>query len=239
VLLAAALGSGCSERAAEAPELSKERIGRKVDALLELTTYEYIYRDIIYIGEEARFLGIKHLDKRLLFSVDFRITAGVDLDNGDVRVKPLAGGGVRIELPEPSVLTADAREDSIRQYFVKEFGGRVSRLEYYDRIDEHKREAVESAVADGILDRAGENARTILTNTLEGLGIERVFVVFLPQAGGSEEPGGEDVSGGSEEPGGEDVSGGSEEPGGEDVSSGSEEPGGEDVSGGTDEGEET
>jgi hypothetical protein len=181
-LLLAILGfillSGCDQRHPASQEISPQQLGRKVEGLLELSTYEYIYRDIVYIGEEARFLGIKHLDKRVLFSVDFRITAGFNLSEGNLRVLPLTGGGVRLELPEPQILTADAREESIRQYFVKEFGGRVSRLEYYDRIDEHKQEAVESAVSDGILERAGDNARTILKNTLLNLGLERVFIVF-------------------------------------------------------------
>ena len=154
---------------------------RKISSLLELAAYEYRYRDIVYIGEEARFLGIKHLDKRLLFAVDYHITAGVNLDSGDLRVLPLTGGGVRVELPAPGILTVDAAEESIRQYFVKEFGGRVSRLEYYDRIADHKVEARQQAVADGIVERAGENIRTVLTSALQGLGIEPAYVAFLPR----------------------------------------------------------
>jgi hypothetical protein len=174
--------ASCGVRASAGADLSPQRLGQKVSALTELATYEYLYRDIVYIGEEARFLGIKHLDKQLLFAVDFRIRAGFDLSRRPPEVLPLAGGGVRVELPPPQVLTADAEEDSIRQYFVKEFGGRVSRLEYYDRISKHKQEAVDNAIADGILERAGENARIIVRNTLENIGIEPVFVVFVPSA---------------------------------------------------------
>lgn len=169
---------------------------RKISSLLELAAYEYRYRDIVYIGEEARFLGIKHLDKRLLFAVDFHITAGVDLDSRELRVLPLTGGGVRVELPAPGILTVDAAEESIRQYFVKEFGGQVSRLEYYDRIAEHKREARQQAIADGIVERAGTNARTILASALQGLGIEPAYVVFRPR-----EPGGPQNSGAPREGG--------------------------------------
>ena len=78
--------------------LSKPAIENQIRGILDLPTIEYIYREIIYVGQEARFLGIKHLDKRLLFSIDLIVNAGVDLTKG-IEIRSITGGAVQISLP--------------------------------------------------------------------------------------------------------------------------------------------
>lgn len=156
---------------------SPDLMERSIRSILELPTYEHIYHNIIYIGEEARFLWIKHLDKRLLFSIDITVQAGVDLKRG-VTVTPTPSGGVRIGLPSPEILLVDADESSIRQYISKEFGGSFTRLEFYDEIDLSKEQTVRDAVEGGILDISAARAQTLVENLLSSLGIDGGYVYF-------------------------------------------------------------
>ena len=164
------------ERQAEIPS----RIERRIRTILELPTYEHVYHNVIYIGEEARFLGIKHLDKRLLFSIDVTVKAGIDLQRG-ISITETSTGALRVGLPPPEILLVDADESSIREYFAKEFGGKISRLEYYDEIAESKRKTVQDAVDRGILDISGEYAKTMVENLLASLDVGEGYVYFERQ----------------------------------------------------------
>jgi len=159
---------------------SPSGIERRIRSILELPTYEHVYHNVIYIGEEARFLGIKHLDKRLLFSIDVTVKAGINLQKG-ISVTRTSTGALRVGLPPPEILMVDADESSIREYFAKEFGGKISRLEYYDEIDESKRRTVEDAVDREILDISGEYAKTMVENLLDSLVAGQSYVYFEPQ----------------------------------------------------------
>jgi hypothetical protein len=154
-----------------------EEIERRVRTILELPTYEHVYHNVIYLGEEARFLGIKHLDKRLLFSVNVAVRAGIDLRKG-VHIEGTSTGTFRIGLPPPEILLVDADESSIREYFAKEFGGKISRLEYYDEIDKSKARTVEDAIERGILDAAGRQAKAIVEGLLLSLGLSEAYIYF-------------------------------------------------------------
>ncbi|MFW5745462.1 MAG: hypothetical protein ACOC2D_19475, partial [Spirochaetota bacterium] len=39
------------------------RMEDRIESLLELSTYEHIYRDLVYFGEERSFLFIKTVDR--------------------------------------------------------------------------------------------------------------------------------------------------------------------------------
>lgn len=154
----------------------------RIREICEIPGYEHIYRDIIYLDEKTSFLAIPVVDKRLLFAVDVRIQAGLDLNDG-FTVQPVTRDTVRVTLPAPQILLADADEQSIRQYFLKEYGGRVSRLEYYDEIERKKGELVDDAIERGILSRAEANVHKIIENFLHLSGYETVLFERL-EAGG-------------------------------------------------------
>lgn len=152
--------------------VSTSVIENQIRSILEVPVSEYIYREILYIGEEARFLGIKHLDKRLLFSVNMVTRAGFDLSKGLEVHKTLSG--IQIILPEPEILEVDADEDSIHQFFVKEWGGKISRLDYYDELNKRKDGIRKDAVKRGILLKARENFEKTVSRLLHSLGISSV-----------------------------------------------------------------
>jgi hypothetical protein len=161
---------------------SQDEIQRRVSAVLELPTYEYIYRDIVYIAEQASFLGIRHRDTQLLFAVDVRLQAGIDLRKGfsvrPITARPLSAPRVEVRLPEPEVLLIDADESSIQQYFKREFGGEINRLDYYDEISRSKEKIREDAVERGVLEQARKNAVSLIESVLGHAGFEEIDIRF-------------------------------------------------------------
>ena len=151
------------------------RMEDRIESLLELSTYEHIYRDLVYFGEERSFLFIKTVDRAVLFSIDIRVRAGIDLAQGvTVTADRRDPERIYVRLPEAEILAVDADEASIEEYFIREQGGRVGLLELSDQLDEAKEKVAEDAVDRGILDRADENARRLITGFLELAGFTEV-----------------------------------------------------------------
>lgn len=148
---------------AETAELSIRNI-------LEMPAYEQIYHDIVYIGEEQKVLFIKTTDKRVLFSIDIRIQAGIKnagLININITGKNSYGRKTAVvSLPGSEILLADADENTIEQYFIKEWGGEISRLDYYDEINRKKEELVADAIRNGILEHADANIKNLIKGFL-------------------------------------------------------------------------
>ena len=173
--------AGCTYRSRPSVPDMESRIRE----ICEIPGYEYVYRDIIYIDEKASFLAIPTVDKRVLFAVDVRIQAGIDLNDG-FTVDPVSRKAVRVGLPPARVLMADADEGSISQYFLKEYGGRVSRLEYYDEIERKKGELIDDAVSRGMLAKAEVNVRKVIENFLVLSGYETVEFKRLKPEGNAD-----------------------------------------------------
>ncbi len=152
----------------------------KVRNLAELHTFEHTYRDVVYLGEQRQFLFFRTMDRQLLFSVNIRVRAGVDLRQG---VSVLPGEGRRsvlVRVPAPTILLVDADEESISQYFVRERGGAIGLLEVGAEIEAVKEQVAADAIGRGILDRARENAREVLENLFLQAGFESVTITFGP-----------------------------------------------------------
>jgi len=156
---------------------SEGEIEDQVRRILEIPTREYRYRDLIYIDESSTLLFFKTVDRRLLFSVEIGIRAGIDM-NGGFSIRLPAPHKAVVTLPPASILSADADEDSIRQFFSKETGGSVSWQTYYEEIERKKGGIVEDAISRGILREADENARRMVRGLLSGIGFNEV--VFSP-----------------------------------------------------------
>ena len=154
------LVSGCTDAAPPPPQ---EELERKIRTLLELPTYEQNYREVIYLGEQASFLSIPTRDLQLLFSLDITVEAGLNLKDS-LRITPRGWQQLIITLPEPEVLSIDADENSIQQYFIKEWGlgTGFGRLDLYDEINAAKERVRLEAVDRGILEKARENAETLI-----------------------------------------------------------------------------
>ncbi len=153
-----------------------EEISSHIRSILELPTFEHVYRDVVFLSRERTFLIFKTMDAEVLFSIDVRVQAGVDLRDG-FSVERKRGEGLTVTLPRAKIILADADEESIHQYFLKEVGGGISRLEYYDEINLKKDDLIQDAVKRGILQRANENARLLIKSFLENIRNENVTVL--------------------------------------------------------------
>ncbi len=161
--------------------VSRSVIENQIRTILEVPVTEYVYREILYIGKEARFLGIKHMDKRLLFSVNIILKAGFDLTKGLEAEK--TRNGIHLVLPEPEILEIDVDENSIHQFFVKEWGGKITRLDYYDELNKKKADIEKDALKRGILVKARENGEKMISALFESLGIPSVTISYKKGAG--------------------------------------------------------
>lgn len=180
------MAAGCSGPRKQ----SIEEVETRIREILSLPTYEHIYRDVVYVGEEARFLGIKTKDKRTLFSIDVNVRAGIDFTEG-IDVSVSSEGSAAVRLPPAKILSIDADETTIHQYFVKDFGGNLSRIQYYEEINRKKKFLESDAIKRGILVKAEDNAKLIIRNFLTLAGFKRVEFEELrrpaPVDGGEEE----------------------------------------------------
>jgi hypothetical protein len=162
------------------------RMEDQIESLLELHTYEHIYRDLVYFGEERSFLFIKTVDRAVLFSVDIRVRAGLDLSEGiTLTADRTSPDRIYVRLPEPIVLSVDADETTIEEYFIREQGGRVGLLELTDQLEAAKERSRDEAIDRGILVQADANARRIVAGFLTMAGFQEV--VFATGRGADEE----------------------------------------------------
>ena len=165
ILLCTLLVTGCAQT--QRQEL--DTVARRIRSILEIPAYEYVYREIIYLGKEATFLGFRTQDQRLLFAVDMRVQAGVRLPDS-LELRPAGLHGVEVRLPAPEILVVDADEESITQFFLLERGGAITHTEYYDEIEASKAAIIEDAIERGILRQAQENLESLITQLLTGIG---------------------------------------------------------------------
>ena len=179
-LLILVIAGGCAPKA---ETFSSSVIENQIRTILEVPTTEYVYREILYLGKEARFLGIKHLDTRLLFSVDIAIQAGFDLTKGLTVINSFKG--LTVILPKPEILLVDIDEDSIHQFFVKEWGGKISRMDYYDELNKRKENILQDAEKRGILLKAEENGKKMILNLLQSTIAEDITITVQTPAGES------------------------------------------------------
>lgn len=170
VLLCTLILTACSGASRPDADVLEQRIR----SILELPTYEQVYRDIVYVDRERSFLMFRTMHAQVLFSIDIRVQAGIDLTEG-VSVSPDSDDRrVTVKLPEAKVLLIDADERTIHQFFVKESGGNIERLEYYDEIDRIKSQIRDDAIDRDILSKAASNARSLITGLLTAAGFEEV-----------------------------------------------------------------
>lgn len=160
------------------PAVQLNRIESRLTTMAELRSYEYIYREILYFGEQERFLGfIPTKNRQFLFSVNLHVSAGVDLTQARVRLD--SQDNPELLLPEPRILSIDAQEDSLRQYFSQDLGGGLQLLELSDLLDQAKESIQADAVSRGILNQARAEAQDILSGLGRSLGFEHIQITWL------------------------------------------------------------
>ena len=150
-----------------------------VKSMAQLTTVEMVEYTTIEKGTDRGWLNWASRDQIFMLAVA-RIGAGVDLEAlspGDFTVDE-ATGSVRVRLPEADIVYV-ALDNKATQVYNRETGIFTSgdpQLESEARLVAEEI-LLQSALDDGILDTAQENAETAIRELLLGLGYENVVFV--------------------------------------------------------------
>lgn len=155
-----------------------EEIAGKVREILQIPTFEHVYRDIIYLDKDPRIIKTPGRKERLLFSIDVIVQAGIDFTEGLIISPGDDDRSINITLPHAKILLIDAKEDSINQFFFKSQRGDLTLLDYYSEIEKGKERILKDALDRDILFRAEENAKKLLLKFLELAGFETVRFFF-------------------------------------------------------------
>ena len=155
--------------------------------LAQLTTVETVQYTIVEKGTDEGWLAWARGDSLRMFTVA-RIGAGVDLQDLSVRDVVVGDDGVvEVNVPAATIQYVDPDEEST-QVLERDVGiftsGDPGLESDVRRIADEV--LVDNAIEAGILDRAEENARTVLTDFLLSLGYTDVEVTFdapLPEDG--------------------------------------------------------
>jgi hypothetical protein len=155
--------------------------------LAQLTTVETVQYTIVEKGTDEGWLAWARGDSLRMFTVA-RIGAGVDLQDLSVRDVVVGDDGVvEVNVPAATIQYVDPDEEST-QVLERDVGiftsGDPGLESDVRRIADEV--LVDNAIEEGILDRAEDNARTVLTDFLLNLGYADVEVTFdapLPDEG--------------------------------------------------------
>jgi hypothetical protein len=154
---------------------STEELSERIRTILELPSVEYRYKEIVYVGVEKSFLFIPTSSKEVLFSVEIRVQAGIDLQQPFTVKRDIRNPRkIHLTLPPPKVLLLDVDEGTIRQYFIVEQGSRIRRMDYSKELESAKQRVLQDAYKRGILLDAERQANTLIEHMLFAAGVEEV-----------------------------------------------------------------
>jgi hypothetical protein len=152
----------------------------KIREIQELALVRQVYRDVIYARAGGMFTS------EILFSIDYHIVAGMNFSRG-VAIEEKEDGSLLVRLPEPEILSIDADDNSITQYYIKESFRAVRQSDYMSLIVSEKEELTAAAIDSGILLRAKRNGELLLVRIFRLSGYETVRFEYLSAAKPSEE----------------------------------------------------
>lgn len=158
-------------------DLSQPTVVDRIQKLQRLETIVYTMDKIVTGEKESAILPDFLAGDRLLLLVHGEVIAGIDfqtLKPADVQV---SGKKIRVRVPLGQILVTRLDSSKTRVYS-RQTGLLVStdpNLESQVR-DEAERELRRAALADGILLKAQENARSTLTSLMQSMGFEEIQV---------------------------------------------------------------
>jgi len=158
-------------------DVSSPSVVEKIRQLSRLETVDYSVDKVVEGARQNPYLPDFLVGDKLLLVAHGEIIAGVDLGQlkaGDVSV---SGSSVQVRLPQPQILTSRL-DDGRTRVFSRATGLLVPtdpNLESQVRMTAEQ-QFTQAALADGILDKARQNARASVSALLYGLGFRQVDV---------------------------------------------------------------
>ena len=156
-------------------DMTQPTVVNRIQKLQRLETVVFTMEKIVTGGKQSEVLPDFLAGDRLLMLVHGEAIAGIDfgtLKTGDVRVE---GKQVRLHLPQAQVLVTRLDSEKTRVYS-RQTGWLVPtdpNLESQVRAEAEK-QLLQSALADGILQKAQENAQSTITSLMQGMGFVEV-----------------------------------------------------------------
>ncbi len=143
-----------------------------ISSALELITQRNLYKKVIYFKKQ----DLLFLKKSTLFSLNFEVSAGIDLAQGwDVSLPLNPWEPVEISLPLPKILSVEAIQESLHPYFMKESLFTKIRVSDYALSIEQERESLLKEVREGSLrEEAKRSAEVFFREQLARRGFENV-----------------------------------------------------------------
>jgi len=157
-----------------------EEAANKIRRLEELVTARQIYRNVIYTEVKESLI----VDKRSLFTINYIVTAGVDLSSGFTLKAD--GNRIVVTYPYPKILSIDADESSIDEYFALERFGKIRQSDYLDKVYDERERIRTEALGSELLERADRNLQNLISRVLHDRGIENIRFQSVGKGGGSE-----------------------------------------------------
>jgi hypothetical protein len=148
-----------------------DTLEEKISLQSRLVTARETYREVIYSESSTLFT-----DKKLLFSADFTVEAGVDLRQ--CRLRRNWKGQLVLLLPSVRIFSIDCEEDTIQEYIAREFLTKITYSDYAPFIEEEKSRLREEALRSDLIPRAENNVRSFLRGLLSGSGLDFVRIRF-------------------------------------------------------------
>jgi len=158
-------------------DTSSPAVVDKIRQLSRLETVNYSIDKIVEGNKEYPYLPNFLVGDKLLLVARGEVIAGVDLSQLKPSDVSVHGDAVAVRLPQPQILTTRIDNDKTRVY------SRITGLLVVEdpNLESEVRLAAEqqfaqSALADGVLDKARDNARASVTALLYGLGFHHIQV---------------------------------------------------------------
>lgn len=162
---------------------------QQVRGVSELTTAVFTMQAVVPTSQNATFNGFVLGTTKLLYIAYGEVRAGVNLQNLTATNVQVTEAGIRIQLPPPQLLDRkiDVSRSSVYDYNRGTFGlgPDVAPTLQVLAQQEALQKIVEAACTDGVLEKANDRAKLVVTQLLTTTGYQNVVVITQPPAPGS------------------------------------------------------
>lgn len=150
-------------------------LASQLEKMMELSTLEWIYDELIYQSYNKKLLFVETRRKEALFSIRIAIRAGFQFDRE--KFLDYKKDTLLVYMPPPQILSIDAKEESIRQYFVRERRSALLYPEFQDWINLCAERVKKDALQKGILKECSKRGRKIIKSYLHSLGYQKIKLI--------------------------------------------------------------
>ncbi|HEY9882553.1 MAG TPA: DUF4230 domain-containing protein [Thermosynechococcaceae cyanobacterium] len=162
---------------------------QQVRGVSELTTAVFTMQAVVPTSQDATLNGFVLGTTKLLYIAYGEVRAGVDLQRLTAANVQVVDNSVQIQLPPPQLLDRkiDVNRSSVYDYNRGAFGlgpDAAPTLQVLAQ-QEALQKIVETACADGVLEKANDRAKLVVTQLLTTTGYKNVIVTTQPPAPGS------------------------------------------------------